>query len=227
MVDSSLVITIDGTAGCGKSTIAKKLSRRLDALYLNSGLLYRGLASMAISRGIAVDDVDSLVALLEECTFSFAFKPGGPTVFSMGREVVTLATLMSDQIADTASEIAVHPLIRAPLTLLQQEYITRVPRAVIEGRDAGTVVAPDAQLKVFLDAPLRIRAGRRLRQLHSVGHSEATLPEVLAGINARDTRDRERTYAPLKSAAGAVVYDTEAEQVRHIVRDILLKLEVA
>ena len=201
------VITIDGPSGSGKGTISQALAAHLGWHYLDSGSLYRLLAYAARRDGVALDDAAGLVALAgrlgETCRLPAA---GNPAVLLDGLDVAS--ELRTEAAGDAASRIAALPAVRAAL-LDWQRGCRQAPGLVADGRDMGTVVFPDAELKIYLTASSRVRAERRYNQLKHLG-KEADLLALVAEVEARDRRDSERVTAPLRPAADAVIVDNSA-----------------
>lgn len=210
------VIAIDGPSGTGKGTIAHLLARDLGWQLLDSGALYRVVAVGSEQKGIAPDDVPELCRFAGGMDLQFSTLFPGSIVLA-GREISDLIRL--EESGAKASRVAVIPELR--MALLQRQYAFRqAPGLVADGRDMGTVVFPDAILKIFLTASAEVRADRRYKQLINKG-VDVNLRALLADIRARDERDSSRAVAPLVPAADAVVIDTDAltaEQVYALVR---------
>ncbi len=204
------VITIDGPSGSGKGTISHAVAGALGWHYLDSGSLYRLLAYAALQESVALDDEAALVALAgrlpENCQLP---EPGNPAVLYKGVDIS--AALRTETAGAAASRIASLPGVRAAL-LDWQHRCRRSPGLVADGRDMGTVVFPDATLKLFLTARAEVRADRRHKQLIAKGIS-ANVPGLLGEIRERDRRDSGRAVAPLKPAADAVVIDTSDDSL--------------
>jgi len=196
------VIAIDGPAASGKGTIAHNVAQALGFHYLDSGSLYRIIALRALEQSIASDDAEQLVALAADVDVSFR---GGRAMLD-GHDVAE--SLRTEEVSSVASLIAVHPALRRAL-MDRQRAFRMPPGLVAEGRDMGTVVFPDAQLKVFLTASAEQRAERRHKQLITKGIS-VTIDGLLRDIRERDTRDSTRAAAPLAPAPDAVILDTTA-----------------
>jgi cytidylate kinase len=208
------VITIDGPTASGKGTVAQAVAWALGFHYLDSGALYRLVALAALRAGIDPDDAGELTRRAAALAPVF----DGARILLDGAEVAD--AIRTEEVSRTASRIAVHPPLRDALRALQQSF-RRLPGLVADGRDMGTVVFPDAGLKVFLTAGVEHRAQRRLKQLSAKGVAVTLLP-LLADLRARDDRDMYRAAAPLKPAEDAVLLDTSdltAEQVVHWVLD--------
>ncbi len=194
------VVAIDGPAASGKGTIAHKAACALDFHYLDSGSLYRLVALRAIERGVAPEDAAALVGLTAGVEVSFI---GGRAMLD-GRDVAD--ALRAEVVSSAASRIAVHPGVRSAL-LARQRAFRATPGLVAEGRDMGTVVFPDARLKVYLTASAEARAIRRHKQLIGKGIS-VSIEGLLRDIRERDVRDSTRAAAPLAPAYDAVTLDT-------------------
>ncbi len=200
------IVAIDGPAGAGKSTVARHLSNRFGLLNLETGAMYRAFALKALAAGVSPDSADALVALAG--TTSIVVEPGdaGNRVFLDGEEVTS--RLRDAAITDGASRVSVHPRIRAWMVTLQQELGAQ-GGIVMEGRDIGTVVFPNADVKIFLDAEPEVRGLRRYDQLGGPNSKPVVqAEEVVRELRARDERDRNRADSPLKPAADSVILDS-------------------
>ncbi|QBF30741.1 (d)CMP kinase [Thalassococcus sp. S3] len=177
-------IAIDGPAAAGKGTISKAIASHYGFHHLDTGLLYRAIGAQVLQGHDAVDAAKALVA-----------------------EDLDPSRLRTPDVADAASQVAVIPDVRSALTEFQRRFARRMPGAVLDGRDIGTVICPDAEAKLFVTASAEVRAERRFRELSENGHTES-LAEVLADVKARDARDSERTTSPLRPARDAIHIDT-------------------
>jgi CMP/dCMP kinase len=186
-----MIIAIDGPAASGKGTLAKRLAGHYGYPHLDSGLLYRGVARAVLDAGKPIDDRAAAIAAAQ------AFDPGG----------YVPELLKSDEIATAASVVAAIPEVRAELVTFQRAFARQKPGAVIDGRDIGTIIVPDAEVKIFVTASAEERARRRLLELQGRGE-KADLAVVLADIRRRDERDTTRAIAPLKPAQDAHLLDT-------------------
>ena len=196
------VVAIDGPAGAGKSSIARRLARALGWAYLDSGALYRAVTWMALKRGVALDDEAALAELARG--LDLELEAGG--ALRVGGRGVT-DSIRRPRVTEAVSTVASVPAVRAVMVAHQRRFAAQNPRVVAEGRDMGTVVFPDADVKIYLDADTGERARRRLRQEGEVaeGADEAS---VRAGIEARDQHDQSREVAPLRVAEDAWTLDT-------------------
>jgi cytidylate kinase len=200
----SFVVTIDGPAGAGKSTAAKKLAVRLGYAFLDTGAIYRAVALMARRRGVDWGNGPALGALAERLGIEFASVDGVNRVLVDGEDLT--AEIRTPEISEGASRVSALPEVRAALLGVQRAIGGR-GRVVAEGRDTGTVVFPDAAAKFFLTAPAEERARRRARELEATGRP-ADPATVLHEMEVRDQRDSTRAVAPLKQAADAVAIDS-------------------
>jgi cytidylate kinase len=198
-----IIVAIDGPAGAGKSTVARHLARHFGLLNLETGAMYRAFALKALRVGLPLNESAGLESLAEET--SIRLEPGedGNRVLLDGEDVTGL--IRNQTVTDAASQVSVWPSIRAWMVRMQQEMGIR-GGVVMEGRDIGTVVFPQAEVKIFLDAAPEVRGLRRYDQL---GPKPAIQPqEVIRDLRARDERDRNRADSPLKPAADAVLLDS-------------------
>src|SRR5450755_3881145 len=199
-----LIIAIDGPAGAGKSTIASRLARKLGYVNLESGAMYRALALKAIDRDASFDDEDALVKLAEHSRIQLEPTIGGNRTLLDGRNVSS--RIRERDVSEAASRVSVHPKVREWMVARQRE-LGGGGGVVMEGRDIGTKVFPDADLKIFLDADPVIREQRRLDQQHVKGPSANLMAQEL---RERDRRDRTRAASPLVAASDAVVINSTA-----------------
>ncbi len=213
------VITVDGPSGTGKGTICIHLASTLRWHFLDSGALYRTLAFAAINSGIGLENSPALRNLAENLDINF--KPGqkgsGVAIY-LGNVEVT-AEIRTEDCGNAASKIAVYQAVRAGL-LSRQRSFKRNPGLIADGRDMGTVVFPEAALKIFLTASADERAKRRYKQLKEQGFS-VNLARLSAGIAERDERDAQRAASPLMPAPGAIVIDTTAVNVETVGQQVL------
>lgn len=208
-----MIIAIDGPGGSGKSTVARSVARRLGFTYIDSGAMYRAVALWALRSGMDLDDRDRLEQLAREARIEFP----GDGVLLNGEDVT--AEIRDPQVSEAASRVAAQPGVRRAMREEQRRIASAGP-AVMEGRDIGTVVFPEARVKIFLDAQPEARAQRRATELG------AAVEDVARDLEARDRRDRSRAEAPLIQAPDAEYLDTthltpaQAEEaVLKLVRD--------
>lgn len=213
-----LLIVIDGPAGAGKSTVARRVAQRFGLPVLDTGAIYRTLALAARERGIAWDDEAGLVALAAELPIRFEVggEDGRPRVFYAGRDVTP--TIRSPEISDGSSQVSAHPAVRERLLSIQRRL--GAAGCVAEGRDLGTVVFPDAPHKFFLTASDAVRAARRHAEM-----TGADLGEVHRELVRRDERDRSRAAAPLVRADDAVLVDSSDLTLDQVVDAVVAAVE--
>ena len=203
---AAAVVTVDGPSGAGKGSLAVRLSGALGFALLDSGALYRLTALSALRHAVALDDAAALAELARNLDVSFRLGDGDPAVLATLDGEDVNQELRSERCGDAASQVAVHAPVREAL-LARQRAFRRAPGLVADGRDMGTVVFPDAPLKLFLTASAKERARRRHKQLIAKGIS-ASLRGLRKEIQERDRRDTERLVAPLKPAKDAIVFET-------------------
>ena len=213
-----LIVAIDGPAGAGKSTVSKLLSRRLGLSFVDTGALYRTVALSARRQSIPPDDDAALGALLPRINIVFRTLGEENRVFLDGEDVST--AIRTPEISLLASAVSARPVVRDGLLGLQRRLALEAPvGAVLEGRDIGTVVFPDADLKFFLVASPDVRARRRYEELFQKG-SDSSLDAVLADQNKRDRDDSSRAVAPLKPADDAMKVDTSGLPLSEVVQTL-------
>ncbi len=211
-----VVVTIDGPAGAGKSTVAKQLARKLGYGLLDTGAIYRAVALVAQRRGVAWSDAEPLAALARDLDIRFEFVGETNHVFVGGDDVTS--AIRTPEISQGASQVSAHGPVRAALLDLQRR-LGEGGGVVVEGRDTGTVVFPQAQAKFFLVATPEERARRRVAELAERG-TIVNYAETLAEMSERDTRDAGRDVAPMKPAPDAVLIDSSAMTIDAVVEAI-------
>lgn len=212
-------IAIDGPAGAGKSTVARLVAKRLRFLYVDTGAMYRAVAWLALREGIGPSEEDRLVDMLGRSHIEFAKNENGLLdVYVDGREITP--ELRLPDVSQMVSQVSVHARIRHVMTTWQREFATRYS-VVMDGRDIGTVVLPDADVKIFLTADITERARRRQAEFADKGY-DVPLDELIRSIAERDERDQNRDVAPLKAAADAIHIDTTGKTIDQVVEEIIL-----
>lgn len=217
-------IAIDGPSGAGKSTIAKALAQMLQSIYIDTGAMYRAIGLYAAERGLEITDKEGVIALLPEIQLELRFEEGAQHILVNDRDVSGL--IRTESASMWASAVSAIPEVRAFLLDFQRSF-SKTNNVLMDGRDIGTVVLPDAELKIFLTASPEARAQRRYLEQTAKGEN-VTFEQVLAAMRQRDQQDSTRAAAPLKAADDAIVVDTttmDLEQsiafIREIVREKL------
>lgn len=204
MKQEVIAVAIDGPAGAGKSTIARAAAAQLGFVYVDTGALYRTIGLAVCRRGIDGTDTAGIVHTLPEIRVELTYQDGAQHVLLDGEDVSD--AIRTPEISVYASQVSVVPEVRAYLLDLQRD-MARTQSVIMDGRDIGTVILPDARVKIFLTASPEKRAVRRCAELREKGQ-QVTLDEVLADMTRRDSQDEGRAVAPLKQAADAVRVDT-------------------
>lgn len=212
-----MIVAIDGPAGAGKSTLAKRIARDLGFTYLDSGAIYRALALKLLRRGVGLNDAAVLDAMLAETEIDIAGNGGQLQVLLDGEDVTSL--IRAPEVSQMASKASSLKIVRQRLLDLQRD-LARRGHVVAEGRDIGTVVFPEADVKIYLDASLEERGRRRFEELRAAGR-EVSLDETIREISERDKRDSERDIAPLRRADDAVAIDSSGLAAEGVARQVL------
>ncbi|MCQ8259954.1 (d)CMP kinase [Streptococcus suis] len=218
----SIQIAIDGPASSGKSTVAKIIAKDLGYTYLDTGAMYRSATYLALTNGVEVTDQDRIVDLLAQNPIRFGRDEDGQQLVFVGDEDVTLP-IRDNQVTNNVSAVASLPLVREELVRLQQE-IAQAGGIVMDGRDIGTVVLPQAELKIFLIASVEERALRRFKENTERG-IETDLETLKEEIAARDYKDSNRAVSPLKAADDAITFDTTGVSIEGVVKFISEKAQ--
>lgn len=213
----SFQIAIDGPAGAGKSTIARIVARKLGALYIDTGAMYRAIGLFYADHGIPIDDEQAVETALHEADVDLCILDGEQHVLLNGEDVN--GRIRSEEAGMAASKVSTYRAVRRKLVERQQE-IAGTLDVVMDGRDIGTVVLKDAQLKIFLTAAPRVRAQRRLQDLLDRGQT-ADIDEIERDIRDRDKQDMNRAESPLRQAEDAVLVDTSDMTIDEVAQKIL------
>ncbi|GFG69703.1 cytidylate kinase [Mycolicibacter senuensis] len=218
---SMAVVAIDGPAGTGKSTVARGLAKALGSRYIDTGAMYRVVTLAALRAGVALDDADGIAAVAQNVEVSVDSRSDGDRAYLGGEDVSR--EIRGDAVTGAVSAVAAVPAVRTRLVALQQQLAAAGGGVVVEGRDVGTVVLPDADVKIFLTASAETRAQRRNDQNIAAGLRD-DYPGVLADVRRRDELDSTRSVSPLRPADDAVIVDTgqmtQAQVIDHL-RDLV------
>ena len=215
-----MLITIDGPAGAGKTTVSRILAQRLGFRYVDTGALYRGVALAALAATIDIADDHGLEKMLKSLTIGF-FVRDGVTRLMLNEQDVT-DKIRSPEVTMAASAVSARPVVRQHL-LTVQHALGSQKKAVFEWRDMGTVVFPDADLKFYLDASVEVRAMRRFNELK--GQNRQSISQVEADIRRRDKNDTTRAVAPLRAAEDAIVIDASDLSAERVVEEMLTHVQ--
>jgi len=221
MSSKSFIIALDGPAGCGKSSTAREVAKRLHFTFLDTGAMYRAVTLYVLRKGVMPENEFAVNKLLPEIQLHFSLQEGNPRIHLNGEDVED--QVRTHEVAQNVSAVSKHTEVRRFLVAQQQE-IGEQGNLVAEGRDIGTVVFPDAPLKVFVTARPEVRAQRRAEELRAKG-VEADISTVLTNLLERDAIDSGRTDSPLRKAKDAIVLDTSdttfEEQVQFVIKHAL------
>jgi cytidylate kinase len=218
-----LIIAVDGPSGVGKSTSSRLLAERLGYRYVDTGALYRAVGLLALERGVNPDDTAGLAAVCDALALRFVPGPEGLCLMLEGRDIT--ADVRRPEVSQMASKVSAQPNVRQRLLTLQRE-LGKGGGVVVEGRDIGTVVFPDADVKFYLDASPEVRARRRYGELQQQGNAYdlATTRQEMA---ERDQRDSGRVHAPLRPAPDAIMVDTTNLALAEVVDTLLQRVQAA
>lgn len=214
----SYSIAIDGPAGAGKSTIARAVAKELSFIYVDTGAMYRAMAYYFLKQGLTENDTEEIKAACQNAEVSIVYENGEQEVILNGEDVTPY--IRSEAVGNMASKSSPIPEVRAKLTQLQKDLAAR-ENVVMDGRDIGTCVLPNAQVKVYLTASTHTRALRRYKELLEKGQTDADMKKIEADIEERDYRDMHREISPLCQAEDAVLVDSSDMTVEEVVRAIL------
>ncbi|MBQ7781404.1 MAG: (d)CMP kinase [Lachnospiraceae bacterium] len=213
----SYCVAIDGPAGAGKSTIAKKIAKQMGLVYVDTGAMYRALALFMIRNGIATDDLESMNTRCEEADITIRYENGEQVVYLNGENVN--AYLRTEEVGNMASVSSTQPNVRKKLVSLQKE-LAKTTDVIMDGRDIGTCVLPDADVKIYLTADSAVRAKRRYDELTAKGIT-CDLDEIEKDIIDRDHRDMTREESPLRQALDAILVDSSYMTIDEVVETII------
>ena len=214
----SIAIAIDGPAGAGKSTIARLAAKELGYIYVDTGALYRTIGLAAFRRGLIAEDKEQIIAMLPEIKVALAFNDHQEQIVLLDGEDVS-GLIRTPEISMMASAVSAIPEVRAYLLDLQRD-MAHTNNVIMDGRDIGTVVLPDAQVKIFLTASPEARAGRRYKELVEKG-MDVKYEDILQDVITRDYNDSHRETAPLKPAEGCVMVDTTELDLEQSIEKII------
>ena len=210
-------IAIDGPAGAGKSTIAKRVAKELSFIYVDTGAMYRAVALYLIKNGISPEDEAGLLRACGQIHISIEYENGEQQVILNGENVT--GQLRNEEVGNMASAAAAKPCVRETLLTLQRDLAVKAD-VLMDGRDIGTNILPDAQLKIYLTASVETRAGRRFRELQEKGEA-CTLEAIAKDIEERDRKHMSRETAPLKMAEDAVLVDSSEMDIEEVAARII------
>ena len=210
-------VAIDGPAGAGKSTIAKAVAKKMNLIYVDTGAMYRAMALYMLRENVDVEDEDEVGIKCVTADITIAYENGEQVVYLNGENVN--AYLRTEKVGNTASVTSKNPKVREKLVELQQK-LAKEADVVMDGRDIGTVVLPNAQTKIYLTASVEVRAKRRYDELMAKGET-ADIKEIAADIADRDYRDMHREISPLKQAEDAVLLDTSDMDIESVIGKVI------
>lgn len=218
-----MIVALDGPAGVGKSTVARELAQRMGFQLIETGAIYRAVGLLAREQGVSLGDSQALEAIARALPLRYVFEGGRNHVYLGDRDVTD--ALRTPQASDDASVVSAVPEVRAALLGIQRD-LAQARDSVMEGRDIGTVVCPQAQVKVFVTASPEVRAQRRFDELKAE-NAEVTLAAVLEDQRVRDDRDANRDIAPLRPADDAVILDTSELSIEDVIAAVVRMIEAA
>lgn len=211
-----ITIAIDGPASAGKSTVAKKLAAQLSYIYCDTGAMYRALTYAALQKKVSLDSEEALVQLLDQCVITFQYEDGEQRVLLNGQDITE--AIRENDVTRNVSLVSSYQAVRAELVRRQQN-IAKDGGVVMDGRDIGTVVLPNAELKIFMVASVEERAQRRFKE-NQEKHIPGTFEQLKKEIEQRDHFDSTREHSPLKQAKDAILLDTTGLAIDQVVAEI-------
>ena len=209
-------VAIDGPAGAGKSSVAKAIAKEMSYIYVDTGAMYRAIGLFLLNKGADIEDPKACESFLPEIEIRIGYEDGAQHIFLNGEDVS--AKIRTEEVSNAASVTSQYPAIREKLLDLQHEMANRYD-VVMDGRDIGTVILPNADLKIFLTASVRVRAERRMKENLEKGIA-CTLEEIEKDIAERDYRDSHRETSPLKQAEDAILVDTSDMSIEQVISTI-------
>lgn len=212
------IIAVDGPAGAGKSTVVRRVAQELGLLYLDTGAMYRAVTWLVLQAGLAVDDAGAIAELVSQCDLQISPDPGESRMWVNGEDVTQ--AIRSQEVTAQVSTVSALPYVRQVL-VKQQQTIGRRGGVVMDGRDIGTHVFPDAELKIYLTASVAERARRRLQDLQHQGQGEVSLQDLEQAIQQRDWQDSHRPIAPLRKASDAIEIQTDSMTIAAVAAKII------
>lgn len=217
-----IAIAIDGPAGAGKSTIAKRIAKERNLLYLDTGAMYRACALKAIRSNISCKSENDVNAMISNTVITISFESGNQQIYLDMENVTSL--IRTPEVSTGASDISAIPSVRIQMVDIQRE-IASCNDVVMDGRDIGTFVLPNANYKVFLTASVDERASRRLLEFQQKGNNEISFDEVKKEMEYRDFNDSNRSFAPLKKAEDAIEIDTTSKSIDEVTDEIIALID--
>ena len=210
-------VAIDGPAGAGKSTIAKAIAKKSGFIYVDTGAMYRAMALFMLRAGVDPQDAEAISSKCQKADITIAYEDGEQVVYLNGENVN--AYLRTEEVGNMASATSVQPAVRKKLVELQQALAAKSD-CVMDGRDIGTCVLPNAQVKIYLTASSAVRAKRRYDELTAKGE-ECDIAKIQADIEERDYRDMHREHSPLKQADDAILVDSSDMTIEEVIEHII------
>ncbi len=215
---SGLTVAMDGPSGTGKSSVSRRLATRLGARYLDTGAMYRAATLQALRRGVDLGDPAAIAAAVADLPLTVGTDPAAETVLLDGADV--RSEIRGDAVTKAVSAVSAVSAVRVQLVRLQRVFVADAERIVVEGRDIGTVVLPDADVKIFLTASAEARAHRRNAQIVAAGGAD-DVAGVLADVQRRDTLDSTRAVSPLRPAEDSVLVDTSDLDIDGVIDELV------
>ena len=213
-----MIIAIDGPLGVGKSSVAKEVAKRLGFTYIDTGAMYRAFALKTLKEGININDINSVINLLKNTDIQLSYENGELKVYLDGEDITD--KIRDEKVSKRASEVAAIKEVRDFMVDLQRKYGKSYKNIVIEGRDTGTVIFPNADLKIFLTAPVEVRIQRRYKQLLEKGF-KVNYDEFVKGFLEREERDNTRKINPLRPAEDSIIIDSGNMSFEDVVEKII------